>query len=136
MPKVFRGEIDGSLENNFWLPKSAQSAQTVENSHRFFNVSYTWYKSLIHALSCLCVMLYKVVNCFVFQLETLPLWPFFATRSAGSLLHVFHGSERSWSNLFEKHTYVYKLYYFCCYRSKNNILDFSMSWALLGHHLN
>ena len=31
------------------LPKSAQtaqSAQTVENSHSFFNVSYTWYKSL------------------------------------------------------------------------------------------
>jgi hypothetical protein len=23
------------------LPKSAQSAQTVENSHSFFNVSYT-----------------------------------------------------------------------------------------------
>ena len=29
------------------LPKSAQSAQTVENSHSFFNVSYTWYKSLV-----------------------------------------------------------------------------------------
>ena len=31
------------------LPKSAlsaQSAQMVENSHSFFNVSYTWYKSL------------------------------------------------------------------------------------------
>ena len=31
------------------LPKSAQSAhsaQTVENSHSFFNVFYTWYKSL------------------------------------------------------------------------------------------
>ena len=29
------------------LPKSAQSAQTVENLHSFFNVSYTWYKSLL-----------------------------------------------------------------------------------------
>ena len=28
------------------LPKSARSAQTGENSHIFFNVSYTWYKSL------------------------------------------------------------------------------------------
>ena len=46
---VFRGKIDVSLENNSWLPNSAQparSAQTVENSHSFFNVSYTWYKSL------------------------------------------------------------------------------------------
>jgi hypothetical protein len=46
---VFRGKIDVSLENNSWLPNSAQparSAQTVENSHSFFNVSYTWYKFL------------------------------------------------------------------------------------------
>ena len=46
---VFRGKIDVSMENIFWLPKSAQSArsaQTEENSHSFFNVSYTWYKSL------------------------------------------------------------------------------------------
>ena len=28
------------------LSQSALSAQTVENSHSFFNVSYTWYKSL------------------------------------------------------------------------------------------
>jgi hypothetical protein len=33
------------------LPKSAQSAQTVENSHSFFNVSYTWYKSLGKTIS-------------------------------------------------------------------------------------
>ena len=35
------------------LPKSAlsaQSAQMVENSHSFFNVSYTWYKSLVYDL--------------------------------------------------------------------------------------
>ena len=43
---VFHGKIDISLEYNFWLPKSARSAQTDENSHSFFNVSYTWYKSL------------------------------------------------------------------------------------------
>ena len=39
-----------TLKNKFWLPKSAQfamSAQMDENSHSFFNVSYTWYKSLI-----------------------------------------------------------------------------------------
>ena len=40
------GEIAVSLENNSVLPKSAQSSQTVETSHSFFNVSYTWYKSL------------------------------------------------------------------------------------------
>ena len=45
---VFREKIDVSLENNFWLPNSAQPAQTDENSHSFFNVSYTWYKSLIY----------------------------------------------------------------------------------------
>ena len=28
------------------LPKSAQPALTVENSHSYFNVSNTWYKSL------------------------------------------------------------------------------------------
>ena len=28
------------------LPKLTLSAQTVENSHSFFKVSYTWYKSL------------------------------------------------------------------------------------------
>ena len=28
------------------LPKTARSAQTVENSHSFFNVSYTWYKNV------------------------------------------------------------------------------------------
>ena len=44
---VLRGKIDVSLENAFWLPKSARSAQTVENSHSFINVSYTWYKSLM-----------------------------------------------------------------------------------------
>ena len=44
---VFCGKIDVSLENNFCLPKSARSAQTFENSHSFFNVSYTWYKSLV-----------------------------------------------------------------------------------------
>ena len=27
------------------LPKMVQSAQTVENSHSFFNIFYTWYKS-------------------------------------------------------------------------------------------
>ena len=43
---LLRGKIVVSLENYFWLPKSARSAQTVENSHRFFTVSYTWYKSL------------------------------------------------------------------------------------------
>ena len=32
---VFRGKIDVSLENSFWLPKPARSAQTVENSHSF-----------------------------------------------------------------------------------------------------
>ena len=68
-------------------------------------------------MSCLCVMLYKVVNCFVFQLETLPLWPFFATGSAGSLLHVFPGSEISWSNLFEKHIYLLSVSY-CRYCSE------------------
>ena len=31
------------------LPKSARSAQTVENPHSFFNVSYTWYKSMFLA---------------------------------------------------------------------------------------
>ena len=41
MSWVFRGTNDVSLENDFWLPKPAQSAQTVENSHSFFNVSYT-----------------------------------------------------------------------------------------------
>ena len=35
------------------LPKSAQSAQTVENPDRFFNVSYTWYKSLLVSCSIL-----------------------------------------------------------------------------------
>ena len=30
--------------------KTTQSAQTVENSHSFFNVSHTWYKSLGIAL--------------------------------------------------------------------------------------
>ena len=44
---VSHGEIVVSFENNFWLPKSAQSTQTVEKSHSFFNVSYTWYKSLV-----------------------------------------------------------------------------------------
>ena len=29
------------------LPKSAQCASTFENSHSFFNVSYTWYESLV-----------------------------------------------------------------------------------------
>ena len=29
------------------LPKSARSAQTVENLHSFLNVSYTCYKSLL-----------------------------------------------------------------------------------------
>ena len=47
MSCVLRGKIVVSLENKFWLPKSDQSAQTVENSHSFFNVSYTWYKSLL-----------------------------------------------------------------------------------------
>ena len=28
------------------LPKTARSAQAVENPYSFFNVSYTWYKSL------------------------------------------------------------------------------------------
>ena len=35
---AFRGKIDVSFENDFWLPKPARSAQTVENSQRFFNV--------------------------------------------------------------------------------------------------
>ena len=43
---ILHGKIDVSLGNNFWLPKPSRSAQTVENSHSFFNVSYTWYKSL------------------------------------------------------------------------------------------
>ena len=30
------------------LPKRAWSAQTVENSHSFFYVSYTWYKALYY----------------------------------------------------------------------------------------
>ena len=41
------------------LPKSAQtaqSAQIVENSHSFFNVSYTWYKSLPWTKIYLCEM--------------------------------------------------------------------------------
>ena len=33
------------------LPKTARSAQTVENSQSFINVSYTWYKSLGTAAS-------------------------------------------------------------------------------------
>ena len=51
---VFHGKIDVSLEYNSWLPNSAQlvqSAQTVENSYSFFNVSYTWYKSLVTYIS-------------------------------------------------------------------------------------
>ena len=43
------GELKSVWRTVSVLPKSAQSAksaQTVENSHSFFNVSYTWYKSL------------------------------------------------------------------------------------------
>ena len=32
---VFRGKIDVILENDFWLPKPARSAQTVENHIAF-----------------------------------------------------------------------------------------------------
>ena len=49
MGLVLHGKIVVSLVNNFWLPKSArfaQSARRDENSHSFFNISYTWYKSL------------------------------------------------------------------------------------------
>ena len=52
------------------LPKSAQSAQsaqTVENSHSFFNVSYTWYKSL-----ATCITLHdKRSNCTTIFLSCL-----------------------------------------------------------------
>ena len=33
---VLKGKINVSLENDFWLPKPARSAQIVENSHSFF----------------------------------------------------------------------------------------------------
>ena len=49
LSRVFRGKTDVSFENYFWLPKSAQSAQAVENLHSFFNFSYTWYISLLKA---------------------------------------------------------------------------------------
>ena len=45
----FAGEIAVSSENSFstaQISPICQSARTVENSHSFFNVSYTWYKSL------------------------------------------------------------------------------------------
>ena len=52
-----------SLENNFWLPKSARSAQTAENSCcSFFNYPYTWYKSLIITV--------RVTNNFALKMGT------------------------------------------------------------------
>ena len=69
---VFRGKIDVSLENNSWLPNSAQparSAQTVENSHSFFNVSYTWYKSLVR-IQVKFKTLVSQVSSMVWPLET------------------------------------------------------------------
>ena len=33
------------------LPKSARPAQTERNSHNFYNVSYTCYKSLLSAVA-------------------------------------------------------------------------------------
>ena len=59
---VFRGKIDVSLENDFWLPKPARSAQTVKNSHSFFNVSYTWYKSLVIIFMKICTDLQEICN--------------------------------------------------------------------------
>lgn len=35
-------------KNILKIPKMARSAKTVENSQSFFNISHTWYKSLIH----------------------------------------------------------------------------------------
>ena len=36
-------------KQNFSTSKTARFAQTVENLHNFFIVSYAWYKSLHHA---------------------------------------------------------------------------------------
>ena len=60
------------LENNFWLPKWDRSAQKVENSHSFFNVSYIWYKSLI--LSFLQRYTYRVLQTIQMKLIVLCVW--------------------------------------------------------------
>jgi hypothetical protein len=47
----FAGEIAVSLENSFstaQISPICPICPEVENSHSFFNVSYTWYKSLVH----------------------------------------------------------------------------------------
>ena len=41
------GCLIAKLQKFSVLPKTARSTQTVENSHSFFDVSYTCYKSLI-----------------------------------------------------------------------------------------
>ena len=41
------------------LPKMARSAQRVENSHSFFNVFYTCYKSLMSTILSNCTLLEK-----------------------------------------------------------------------------
>ena len=43
------GKYFSLIEKKSLLPTMAQSAQTVENTHSFFNVSDTLYKSLIYA---------------------------------------------------------------------------------------
>ena len=107
---VFRGKIDVSMENIFWLPKSAQlarSAQTEENSHSFFNVSYTWYKSLYQGNLELPWVRYKLSwpHCILIQEQTdqaylLTLYYIF---SSGGFMIL---SECKWSNKFRQNGFA------------------------------
>ena len=51
------------LEKISVLPKATKSAQTVENSHSFFNISYTCYKSLLgNELFSFCLVAPSIQN--------------------------------------------------------------------------
>ena len=54
LANVLQGEIVVSMENNFWLPKSARSVQTVDNSHVLILIQGPWSFQLLSCSSSFC----------------------------------------------------------------------------------
>ena len=48
--KIWKNTYFSLIEKKSVLQKTSRSGQTVEKSHSFFNVSYTWCKSLVLAI--------------------------------------------------------------------------------------